>query len=43
MYFTCGLRFKKVEPRVVKPYHIHLRDGVQTLDLNIHSNRNWRA
>lgn len=26
-----------------KPHHVHLRDGVQTLDLNVHSHRNRRA
>lgn len=24
-------------------HHIHLRDGVQTFNLNIYSNRNWRT
>lgn len=34
----------KAEARgVKKPHHVHLRDGVQTLDLNVHSHRNWRA
>lgn len=28
---------------VKKPHHVHLRDGVQTLDLNVHSHRNRRA
>lgn len=32
------------EARGVKqPHHVHLRDGVQTLDLNVHSHRNRRT
>lgn len=32
------------EARGVKqPHHVHLRDGVQTLHLNVHSHRNRRT
>lgn len=39
-----GRGLQKRRPGVLKkPHHVHLRDGVQTLDLNVHSHRNRRA
>lgn len=39
---VCGLH--QLRPGGVKqPHHVHLRDGVQTLHLNVHSHRNRRA